>query len=118
MANFELIQRGEYMFVQSINYNNPINDLNEISKKLACTNYEGEVVFDLLLTNGNSSGRFLISVFINRKFEMRSFKKTIISKNIRKEIIIYYKNNQNFLSNSILSRTIIDKILDEKLINE
>ena len=104
------------MFVQSVNYNNPINELNKISKELA--NYDGNVIFDLLLTNGNNSARFLISRFSNSKFEMKSFKKTIISKNIRKEIIVYYKRNQKYLSNSILSPKIIDNIINERYLEE
>ncbi|SNR71864.1 type II toxin-antitoxin system RnlB family antitoxin [Flavobacterium sp. ov086] len=103
------------MFVQSVNYNNPINQLNEISKELVYFNFEGKVVFDLLLTNGNSSGRFLISSFTNSKFEMSSFRKTVVAKNIRNEIIIYYKKNQEYLSNSILSKKTIQSILNENV---
>lgn len=118
MKNFELIKRDEYMFVQSINYNNPINDLNEISKELESSNFEGKVVFDLLLTNGNSSGRFLVSIFHNSKFEMKSFKKTIVAKKILKDIIIYYQNNRKYLSNSVLSSNTVDMIIKEEYLIE
>ena len=117
MRNFELIKRGNCMFVQSLNYNNPINDLNEISKELVLSDFEGSVVFDLLLTNGNSSGRFLISSFYNKRFEMKSFKKTIVAKQIRKEIIIYYKKNRHYLSNSVLSPNTIEMIIKEEYLS-
>lgn len=114
MANFELIKRGKYMFVQSVNYNNPINNLNEITKKLVCYKFEGKVIFDLLLTNGNSSGRFLISSFTKKHFEMNTFKKTVISKSVRKDILIYYKKNQEYLSKSVLTQNTIQSILNEQ----
>lgn len=118
MRNFELIKRGNYMFVQTVNYNNPINSLNEVTTELIKLNFEGSVVFDLLLANGNTSARFLKSNFINRKFEMSSFKKTIISKRTRKEIIIYYKTNKSYLNNSILSPSLIRNILNERCLDE
>jgi hypothetical protein len=117
MNNFELIKRGKYMFVQSVNYNNPINNLNEITRELICYKFEGKVIFDLLLANGNSSGRFLISSFNNKNFEMKTFRKTVVSKGIRKEILIYYKKNRNYLSNSILTQNTIQSILDEQYLN-
>lgn len=99
------------MFVQSINYANPVNELKDIANELYAHKYEGEVIFDLLLTNGNSSNRFLISKFINRKFVMKSFKKTDIPKDIRKEITLYYKNHKDYLSNSISSLSMLGNVI-------
>jgi len=118
MRNFEIIKRGNYMFVQSVNYNNPINNLNEVASELIKSNFEGNVIFDLLLANGNSSTRFLKSNFVNRKFEMTSFQKTIISQSTRKEIIIYYKIHKSYLRDSVLPPRIIDDILNERCFDE
>ena len=98
------------MFVQSINYVNPVNELKDIANELYAYKYEGEVIFDLLLSNGNSSNRFLISKFINHKFVIKSFKKAIISQDIRNEIANYYKNHSDYLSNSILTSFMIEEI--------
>jgi hypothetical protein len=112
MKNFEIIKRENHIFVQSINYTNPINNLCEIAEELSIYNYEGEVYFDLLLTNGNSSNRFLLSRFINRTFDMKSFKKTSISSRLKQEITFYYKSHREYLSNSILTPSIIDEIVN------
>jgi hypothetical protein len=113
MRNFEIIKRGNNMFVQSINFYNPINELIDIANELHAFEYEGVVIFDLLLTNGNSSNRFLISSFINREFVIKSFRKTHISKDIRNEITLYYKNHKEYLSNSVLSTSTISEIINE-----
>jgi hypothetical protein len=110
MRNFEIIMRGQYIFIQSISYINPINELKDIAHELHTIKYEGEVIFDLLLANGNTSNRFLISKFIDKRFEMKSFKKTIISQDIRNEIANYYKNHSDYLSNSILTSSMIEEI--------
>lgn len=106
------------MFVQSISYANPINELKDIANELQLFRYEGEVIFDLLLTNGNTSNRFLISKFTKRKFVMKSFKKTNIGTDIKREIILYYKNHVEYLSNSILSSSTISAIINERFVSE
>ncbi len=113
MKKFEIIKRGNYMFIQSVSYNNPINNLNQVAKELRKYKYEGNVIFDLLLSTGNTSNRFLVSRFLNRNFETKSFKKTQISPKIKNEITIYYKDNIEFLKNSILPKSTIQKIVDE-----
>jgi hypothetical protein len=118
MRNFEIVKRGKYIFIQSTSYNSPINSLEQIATTLRKNRYEGKVVFDLLLATGNTSNRFLITKFENKKFETSSFRKTQIPVRIRKEIVIYYKRHSEFLSNSILSANIISKINNEKCLDE
>jgi hypothetical protein len=118
MRNFEIVRRGHYIFIQSTSYNNPINSLDQIAKELRRNKYEGSVVFDLLLATGNTSNRFLLTKFTNKKFETSFFQKTQISIRLRKEIFIYYKKNSEYLSNSILSKTVISKIINENYLDE
>lgn len=118
MKNFDIIKRGDFLFVQSISYNNPINDLVDIANELHKIKYEGEVVFDLLLINGNCSNRFILSKFLNKQFEMKSFKKTNIAIDIKQEIILYYKNHKEYLSDSILSSSTISAIINERYLPE
>lgn len=114
MKNFEIIKRGDCMFVQSISYISPINSLMEITNELYLLNYEGNVVFDLLLTNGDSTNRFLISKFSNKQFLMKSFKKTEIPLTIMADVVEYYKDHPEFLSKSILTNSMINRILNSK----
>ena len=106
------------MFVQSLSYNNPINALNEITSELRIANFEGVVIFDLLLTNGNSSGRFIESIFAKQQFHKNTFQKTTVPKPIRKEIIFYYKKNKRYLANSVLSQTSINFIINEQCLEK
>jgi hypothetical protein len=114
MKNFEIIKRGKCMFVQSISYINPMNSLIEITNELYLINYEGKVVFDLLLTNGDSTNRFLISKFSNNQFVMKSFKKTEMPLSIIEDAVEYYRNHPEFLSKSILTNSTVNEILNSK----
>lgn len=113
MKKFEIIKRGNYMFIQSVSYNNPINNLDLVAKELRKYKYEGNVIFDLLLSTGNTSNRFLVSKFLNKNFDKNSFKKAKISPRVKNEITIYYKDHIEFLKNSILPKSIIQKIVNE-----
>ena len=117
MKTFDIIKRDKYIFIQSVCYKNPINNLDEVSSKLEKIRYTGIVIFDLLLINGSSSNRFLCSNY-NNGFNMKSFKKITLPHETRKEIILYYKQHKSYLYNSNLSSVLINKILKEKCLDE
>jgi hypothetical protein len=95
-------------FIFSMSYMNPINgddlskmeiELNELSSK-PCT-----VLFDLFLSMGNASNRYIKAIFNGVNFEIKSFIEEKIDKKdiIREKSMNFYKEHKDVLSNSVLS---------------
>ena len=62
------------VIVFSMTYINPISYLPNIEEDLGKMNFSGKLIFDLLLTNGNSSNRFVEVNVKKAKIERRSMK--------------------------------------------
>jgi hypothetical protein len=84
----------------------PTDFLEEIEKELSMQiNEEKEVIFDLLLSNGNNSNRYGKAIYDGKKFKHRSFEVISIPKDdeLRKFSMQYYKEHADYVNNSILS---------------
>lgn len=93
----------EYSFVIfSTSYVSPIERLREIEKELNSL-FKGKVLFDLLLSNGVSSNRYVEAVFNGQNFEYTSFKSLInVEMQLKRESTNFYRNHSEFLENSVL----------------
>lgn len=106
MKNYE-IQRfdniGEYPFVIfSTSYVSPIETIMDIEQDLEAL-FKGKVLFDLLLSNGVSSNRYLEANFDGKQFDYSSFRSiNEIDTEIKKESCEFYRKNKGLLENSIL----------------
>ncbi|MCL6446048.1 MAG: type II toxin-antitoxin system RnlB family antitoxin [Alicyclobacillus sp.] len=81
-----------------------MDSLGEISNDLN-GKFHGRVLFDLLLSNGNASNRFLEAEFDGKKFDFRSFKIAgTVDDTIKKLASGFYKEHSDFLDDSILPR--------------
>ncbi|WP_160680889.1 type II toxin-antitoxin system RnlB family antitoxin [Clostridium sp. C8-1-8] len=90
----------------STTYVSPLDFLKDIEKDLMnIVNYSMEVVFDFLLSSGNSSERFGQINYTANGFDMKSFKFIKIPpKNQLRELSVnYYKDKDENLDNSILT---------------
>ena len=101
------INSSEYHFIVfSLNYNNPVDSLNSIGAELTKKNYTGKIIFDLLLSNGNTSNRYIEAYFDSAKFDFRSFKVLKkVAKDIKKISLDFY------LSNYPIKKRNLDKII-------
>jgi hypothetical protein len=89
--------------ILSNSYNSPIEHLEQIETNLR-NSYSGRVIFDLLLSNGNSSNRFIEAKFDGEKFDYTSFRiLPEVDREIKEVSASYYRNNENFLQSSIVS---------------
>jgi hypothetical protein len=80
--------------------------LDEIEKELSVQiNEEKEVIFDLLLSNGNNSNRYGKAIYDGKNFKHGSFKIINIPKEdvLRKFSMQYYKEHADYVDRSILS---------------
>ena len=91
--------------IYSISSYNPIDCISKIEKEFDKKSYKGNVIFDLLLSNGNNFNRYLKAYFDGNRFKPDSY--SIISEpkiELKKKSTEFYKKNINFLENSIISK--------------
>jgi hypothetical protein len=88
-------------------YVNPMSFLTYIEEKLVFMSFTGEVVFDLLLCNGNTENRILVGNVIQGKIDREAWR--IVSASSLQEIVlervqVFYKSNDVLVQrNFILS---------------
>lgn len=94
-----------------INNSQRVNEfICELELYFAKENYIGNVIFDLLISNGTKN-RFFTIPFSNGKFEIRKIKKIEYpSDKVYNEANKHFSTNKNYLNNSILSRFEKNKI--------
>lgn len=106
MKNYQLQKNYEteqYPYiVYSVSYISPIEELPDIAEELK-NHFQGKVLFDLLLSNGVSSNRFLEAEFDGSAFNYSSFKSlSNVNDLVKKGSSIFYQSNVEFLENSVL----------------
>ncbi|PWW26628.1 RnlB antitoxin of RnlAB toxin-antitoxin system [Cytobacillus oceanisediminis] len=106
MKNYEIqkVDYHEYPYVIfSTSYVNPIEDIDDIEEELKPL-FKGKVVFDLLLSNGFTSNRFVEAEFDGTRFNHSSFKALKdVNDCIIKEASHFYSSHSGLLKNGILS---------------
>ncbi len=89
--------------VLSTSYINPLEEISSIEDSLK-DSYKVRVIFDLLLSNGLSSDRFLEAEFDGSKFRYSSFKTIdLLDTPIKKQINSFYQSNLEYLDSSVLT---------------
>ncbi|MCP1136296.1 type II toxin-antitoxin system RnlB family antitoxin [Paenibacillus polysaccharolyticus] len=101
-------QPSVYSFlILSTSYFNPLDDLDQLEEELRVSlgeNFLGKILFDLLLTNGNSSNRFIEATFEGNAFDQSSFKvPSNVDLKIKKLSSSYYSNNELFINSVVVS---------------
>ncbi|MEZ9043202.1 MULTISPECIES: type II toxin-antitoxin system RnlB family antitoxin [unclassified Vibrio] len=90
--------------ISSVSYESPLHDLPEIELCLNFKHYVGEVVFDLLCSNGDELNRFVTMSFDGSSFNRRTL--SVLS-NPPEELLtfqnLFYSQNKTHVSNSVLS---------------
>lgn len=96
-------QYGYVVF--SANYVNPLDQKRIIEGELSRKSFSGYVIFDLLLAVGDADNRFLELFFDGTSFDMKTISVVNnVRDAIRKEAARFYISNEDFLSDSILTR--------------
>ncbi|WP_179863436.1 MULTISPECIES: type II toxin-antitoxin system RnlB family antitoxin [Bacillus] len=88
--------------VYSTSYINPLDEIDYIQQEFG-NQFEGKVLFDLLLSNGISPNRFLEVEFDGYQFVDSSFRALEnVDVLIRETSGTFYRNRPDYLANSIL----------------
>ena len=86
--------------------------LPELSMDLKKKKARGDIVFDLLLSNGNNSSRFFTIFFNGENFEIITLKKIPRpSTPILNKVNAYLKLNKELLKNSVLTTAEVQRLL-------
>lgn len=106
MKSYELVNfDGDVRkIVLSTSYVSPLSKVFLVSKDLESQGYKGEVLFDLLLSNGFSQNRFLKMIFDGDKINPKTSE--IINEVpciLMNEIYEFYYSHPEYVENSILS---------------
>ncbi|MDD2972505.1 MAG: type II toxin-antitoxin system RnlB family antitoxin [Lachnospiraceae bacterium] len=109
MCQFKIVPLEEQQYdviIFSESYDSPFSCLEEITEEVKKNNIrDARVLFDALLSIGNTSERFAEASFVGEKFVLDSFKFVEIKKNnmIRQFCAHFFNENSNILEYSILT---------------
>lgn len=108
MKEYELLTVNcvDYKFlVLSTSYESPLKHLKDIVSQLSCQSDSCKVVFDLLLSMGNNSDRFVEATYDGLDREITSFNFIVLDKQncLRKVTSKYYKEHICLTYDSVLT---------------
>lgn len=109
MDYFKILKIDHYNYNAIIfaeTYETPFLYLDEISKVLKDNNIKNcKIIFDMLLSNGNTTERYAEAEFDDDEFDKTTFKYINVDKKnvLRKISLNFYKQNKNILQDSILN---------------
>lgn len=103
--HIEKINTGSYPYIIfSTSYVSPMDQLETLENDLKKIGVVGNILFDLLLSHGNTPDRFYEVLFNGKQIDINSLKKVeSISDNIKQISTDFYHNHVHFLKSSILS---------------
>ena len=103
--------------VTAISYENPLSSLSEIEQELVCLlgkKVDGEVIFDLVCSNGLEWNRFLSLQLKNGSFDYNSasvLNNTELPSQLMDEQVSFLSKNPDYLKNSVLTPDEIQQLV-------
>jgi hypothetical protein len=105
--------------VVATSYVSPLSQIYTIAHELKSIGYKGEVIFDLVLSNGFSSNRFLKTDFDGEQLNIGKIK--VLSKvknNILDELYIFFYEHPQYIKASSLPEPQKYALLNKALVGE
>ena len=103
--NIEMIENSGYAVVTALADFNPLSKLGALSNELKALNYSGNVIFDLLITNGTCENRFASILFTGNSFDRKSFHiVSDIDTSLKIRQDDFFRSNPHLLLSSVLSK--------------
>ena len=93
------------MIAYSTSFVNPLSDIKELSNELHTEIRKiGYILFDLLLSNGESFNRFVVGYYNGNELERNSLQIIEINDDSTlKDINSFYKENKSYLNKGVLT---------------
>lgn len=101
----KLDKEGYPYIIFSKSYVSPIEVLESLEHELKEIRVKGKIIFDLLLSNGDSPDRYFEADFDGSQIDKKSFRQVnSISNKVKQISNKYYYDRLNLLENSVLSK--------------
>ncbi|AWC81882.1 hypothetical protein C3R43_24135 [Serratia marcescens] len=101
------------IIVVATSYNNPLSCLNIVAQRLEDEAFRGDVLFDLLCSNGFESNRFASINFDGKSFSKDTFS-ILDEHNLPSDLVkkqnTFISEHADFLSNSILTSIEVSRL--------
>ena len=109
MCQFKVIElnKSKYdIMVIAESYESPLESLDEVAEELRKNSYVGKrILFDSLLAIGNNDERFTEAYFGDDfVYDTFAYVKILKSDMLRNMSSLFFKNNSNYLDNSVLTK--------------
>ena len=108
MTTYKIVEAPNTIYpyiVFATSYQNPLDNKEAIEKDLSRIGVKGKILFDLLLSHGNTPDRFFEAFFNGEKINEASIKNAgLMSDLIRKISLEFYSNEPQLLENSVLTK--------------
>lgn len=109
---YTIYKSGDVYLIIGNDYSRIEEYILPLSQDLSKKKFKGDVVFDLLLSNGNNSTRFFKASFDGINIIPFSLKKLIDPElKILKKTTQYFYKNKSLLLNSVLSNREVERFL-------
>jgi hypothetical protein len=107
MDNFKLfnLSDNKYKYILiCVSYESIVNYLDEIECSIKDSSKNGVILIDQLLVTGNIKNRFVACDFVYGKLNLSTARNVEPNIKIKKFSTTFFKNNPNFIDNSILPK--------------
>lgn len=109
MCQFKVIELNKSSYdimVIAESYESPLESLDEVAEELRKNSYVGKrILFDSLLSIGNNDERFTEAYFEDDfVYDTFAYVKILKGDMIRNMSSLFFKNNSNYLDNSVLTK--------------
>ena len=113
LYEIDIVESLEFpLIVYSRDVNTMSDYIFEVGEKLQKKKYIGNVLFDLLLSNGLSD-RYYSLIFNGASFEFSSLKKVEVSHELYCVSNLFYRNNVHLLKTSVLTKVQLSLFVKE-----
>ncbi|WP_129638888.1 type II toxin-antitoxin system RnlB family antitoxin [Rahnella variigena] len=102
----QLDDNRNILIVVATGYYNPLSCLKKVAERLEDEAFKGDILFDLLCSNGFESNRFAIMAFDGKSFLRNTFRivdEDLLPHGFVKKQNAFFAQNSFLLSNSVLS---------------
>ena len=112
---YSLYKSGSIYLIIGNDFSRVEDYIEVLTQDLLKKHFKGDILFDLLLSNGNNSTRFFKAHFDGVQIATNSYKKVAAPElKIVKKTEAYFYKNKSLLNNSVLSSSEITRFLSAK----
>tara|TARA_R110002126_G_scaffold7125_1_gene35445 strand:- start:1422 stop:1784 length:363 start_codon:yes stop_codon:yes gene_type:complete len=101
----EYYESFKSQLVFSTSYLSLENYIGDLARYFRKSSYKGNVIIDLLLSNGKSGNRYVQIYFDGKNFDISIAKSIKASKELKEKSLCYYSANPELLKDSVLNKS-------------